>query len=159
MALSLSQPQRKQYPVSATTGVCRAVSYGYRYRGRPYGWARRACGVRTVRLFDIDPRLKSLFHSDMNEQGKKLMHIIGVAVHGLKNSETLIPAVQDLGRRHVQYGVEAKDDETVGKALMLALEQGLGADFTPQVREAWSATYELLSGVMNQAAYSPPQAA
>ena len=87
------------------------------------------------------------------------MHIIGVAVHGLTSSEALIHAVQELGRRHVKYGVEAKDYETVGRALMLPLEQGLGADFTPRVREAWVATYELLSGVMKQAAYAKPRAA
>ena len=121
--------------------------------------AEQAAEIFYRNLFDLDPRLKSLFHSDMTEQGRKLMHIIGVAVHGLKSPEALIPAVQALGRRHVEYGVEARDYETVGKALMLTLEQGLGADFTPQVREAWSTTYELLSGVMKQAAYAKPQAA
>ena len=69
------------------------------------------------------------------------MQMIGLAVHGLKSPDTLIPAVHALGRRHGAYGVEAKDYETVGKALILTLEQGLGADFTPQVREAWLATY------------------
>ena len=87
------------------------------------------------------------------------MHIIGVAVHGLHNPEALIPADQELGQRHVRYGVEAHDYETVGEALILMLEQGLGADFTPQVREAWLATYALLAGVMQQAASSEPQAA
>jgi hemoglobin-like flavoprotein len=42
---------------------------------------------------------------------------------------------------------------------MLALEQGLEAELTPQVKEAWLATYELLAGVIKQAAYSKPQAA
>jgi hemoglobin-like flavoprotein len=121
--------------------------------------ADQAAEIFDRNLFELDPRLKRLFHSDMQEQGRKLMHIIGVAVHGLKNPETLLPAVQALGRRHGEYGVEAKDYETVGKALLLTLKQGLGADFTPQVREAWSATYELLSTVMKQAAYSKPQAA
>jgi hemoglobin-like flavoprotein len=95
----------------------------------------------------------------MQTQGRKLMQMIGFAVHGLKSPETLIPAVQALGRRHVAYGVEAKDYETVGKALILTLEQGLGADFTPHVREAWLATYQLLSETMKQAASSAPQAA
>ena len=81
------------------------------------------------------------------------MHMLGLAVHGLKNRDTLIPAVQELGRRHVAYGVGERHYDVVGKALMLTLEQGLGVDFTPQVREAWFATYELLSGVMKQAAY------
>jgi len=87
------------------------------------------------------------------------MSMIGLAVHGLKNPDTLIPAVQALGSRHVAYGVEEKHYEAVGKALMLTLEQGLEADFTPQVKDAWLATCELLAGVMKQAAYSKPQAA
>ena len=87
------------------------------------------------------------------------MHMIGLAVHGLKNPDTLMPAVQELGRRHVAYGVEERHYETVGKALMLTLERGLGEDFTPQVKDAWSATYDLLSGTMKQAAYPKPRAA
>lgn len=121
--------------------------------------AEQAAEIFYHTLFDLDPRLKGLFHSDMTEQGRKLMHIIGVAVHGLNDPEALIPAVQDLGKRHVNYGVQEKDYEIVGKALMLTLEQGLGAAFTPQVQEAWSATYALLSGVMKQAGYAKPQAA
>jgi hemoglobin-like flavoprotein len=121
--------------------------------------ADRAGEIFYHNLFALDPRVKGLFPSDMQAQGKKLMQMIGLAVHGLKSPETLIPAVQDLGRRHVTYGVEAKDYETVGKALILTLEQGLGADFTPQVKEAWLATYQFLSGIMKQAAYSEPRAA
>jgi nitric oxide dioxygenase len=41
---------------------------------------------------------------------------------------------------------------TVGGALLWALEQGLGADFTPQVKQAWAETYGLLAGVMQEAA-------
>jgi hemoglobin-like flavoprotein len=59
----------------------------------------------------------------------------------------------------VAYGVEDKDYETVGKALIWTLEHGLGTDFTPQVKEAWLATYQLLAETMKQAAYSKPQAA
>ena len=121
--------------------------------------ADQAAEIFYHNLFALDPRLKSLFPSDMRAQGKKLMQMIGLAVHGLKSPETLIPAVQELGRRHVAYGVEEEAYETVGKALILTLEQGLGADFTPQVKGAWLATYQLLSGVMSQAAYSKPQAA
>jgi hemoglobin-like flavoprotein len=121
--------------------------------------ADRAGEIFYHNLFALDPQVKGLFPSDMQAQGMKLMQMIGLAVHGLKSPETLIPAVQDLGRRHVTYGVEAKDYETVGKALILTLEQGLGADFTPQAKEAWMATYQFLSGIMKQAAYSEPQAA
>jgi hemoglobin-like flavoprotein len=110
-------------------------------------------------LFELDPELRGLFPLDMQAQGRKLIRMIGLAVHRLKTPDTLIPTVQELGKRHIVYGVAEKHSETVGKALLLTLEQGLRADFTPQVREAWSATYALLSGVMKQAAYAKPQAA
>jgi hemoglobin-like flavoprotein len=121
--------------------------------------ADQAAEIFYRNLFSLDPRLKSLFPSDMQTQGRKLMQMIGLAVHGLNSPETLIPAVQALGRRHAAYGVAEKDYETVGKVLIRTLEQGLGADFTPQVKEAWLATYQLLAETMRQAAYSKPQAA
>jgi hemoglobin-like flavoprotein len=87
------------------------------------------------------------------------MHMLGLAVHGLTTPHTLIPAVQELGRRYVVYGVEERHYDVVGNALMLTLEQGLGVEFTSQVRDACFATYELLSGVMKQVADSKAQAA
>ena len=42
--------------------------------------------------------------------------------------------------------------EIVGAALLWALEQGLGPDFTPAVREAWVETYALVANVMKAAA-------
>jgi hemoglobin-like flavoprotein len=63
------------------------------------------------------------------------------------------PAVEDLGCRHVSYGVRDGDYDAVGAALLWTLEQGLGEEtFTPEVREAWTSTYALLAGVMKDAA-------
>ena len=111
-----------------------------------------------TRLFEIDPSLKALFTGPMDEQGRKLMHIIGVAVNGLSRLESIVPAVQDLGRRHAGYGVLDHHYDTVGAALLWTLEQGLGQDFTPAVKDAWSETYGLLAGTMRDAA-ARPQAA
>ena len=60
------------------------------------------------RLFTLDPSLRGLFKGDMAEQGRKLMAMIGVAVGNLDRLETVVSAVQDLGRRHVRYGVRAE---------------------------------------------------
>ena len=103
------------------------------------------------RLFELDPSLRRLFHTDMKEQGRKLMATLAVAVGGLDNLDTIVPAVRDLGSRHVGYGVEAAHYETVGDALIWTLEQGLGDDFTEQTKEAWVAAYGLLSSVMIEA--------
>ena len=107
-----------------------------------------------ARLFELDPELQPLFaNSDMKEQGKKLMQMITVAVKGLDNLDQIIGAVQDLGRRHVDYGVKAEHYDTVGGALLDTLEKGLGEDFTVETKEAWTETYTTLATVMKDAAY------
>ena len=66
--------------------------------------APQAAAMFYDRLFVLDPSLKQLFKSDMNEQGRMLMAMIGTVVANLGNLETIIPAMQDLGRRHATYG-------------------------------------------------------
>ncbi len=39
----------------------------------------------------------------------------------------------------------------VGAALLWTLEKGLGPDFTPEVKAAWTETYTALAGVMSNA--------
>ena len=100
------------------------------------------------RLFSLDPTLRPMFKGDITRQGQMLMSMIGAAVLGLGNLEKLAPVVRDLGARHAGYGVRTEHYATVGAALIWTLEQGLGAQFTDEVREAWTAAYGLLSDVM-----------
>jgi len=104
------------------------------------------------KLFALDPTLKPLFKGDMQEQGRKLMQMIATAVNGLDRIDQLVPAVQDLGRRHVAYGVQLNHYDSVGTALLWTLEKGLGSDFVPEVAEAWAETYAVLAGTMKAAA-------
>jgi hemoglobin-like flavoprotein len=112
----------------------------------------QAAAIFYDRLFLLDPSLKPLFKSDMNEQGRMLMAMIGTVVANLGNLETIIPAVQDLGRRHATYGVQPRHYETVGAALLWTLEQGLGDAFTQPVKAAWTEAYTVLSSVMQKGA-------
>ena len=114
--------------------------------------APQAAAMFYDRLFILDPSLKPLFKGDMTEQGRKLMAMIGTAVAHLDKLETIVPAVQDLGRRHATYGVKPAHYETVGAALIWTLGQGLGDDFTPLVKAAWTEVYTVLSTVMKDAA-------
>jgi hemoglobin-like flavoprotein len=104
------------------------------------------------RLFELDPTLRPLFKGDMEEQGRKLMEMIGLAVKGLDRPETLLPALAALGRRHAGYGVNERDYETVGEALIWTLEQGLGPSFTPDIRDAWVALYRFVADTMREGA-------
>jgi hemoglobin-like flavoprotein len=63
-----------------------------------------------------------------------------------------LPAVQTLGRRHVQYGVQETHYQTVGAALLWTLQVGLGEQFTPEVEAAWATAYTVLADVMKAAA-------
>ena len=62
--------------------------------------AEVAADLFYTRLFELDPSLRPMFRSDRTEQGRKLMHMIGVAVKGLSRPEQILPAVEKLGRRH-----------------------------------------------------------
>ena len=116
--------------------------------------AEQAAEMFYARLFELDASVKQLFTGDMKEQGKRLMAMISVAVKGLDHIEDLVPAVQELGRRHVDYGVHQDHYATVGVALLGTLEKMLGEDFPSEVKEAWSSVYKLLATTMMNAAAS-----
>lgn len=113
--------------------------------------ADQAAALFYARLFDLDPKLRPLFRGDMAEQGRKLMTMIGMAVASLDRVETIVPAVRALGARHAGYGVREEHYGTVGAALLWTLEKGLGPEFTPAVREAWTSVYTLLANTMIEA--------
>jgi hemoglobin-like flavoprotein len=107
------------------------------------------------RLFELDPALRALFRGDMVEQGRKLMTMITMVVTSLDNLAPLLGAVEDLGRRHVAYGVTEAHYDTVGSALLWTLGKGLGEQFTPAVEAAWIEAYTTLASAMKQAACAP----
>lgn len=60
-------------------------------------------------------------------------------------------ATDELGRRHTGYGVNTVDFDTVGAALIHALQKAAGDAFTLEVEQAWLKLYTLLSTrMMNQ---------
>ena len=105
-------------------------------------------------LFELDPRLEPLFTGDLEEQGSKLMHMLELAVKGLDRLEELVPTLLDLGARHAAYGVAEHHYITVRRALLWTLERGLGASFTPEVKESWTIVYNLLADTMKVGARS-----
>lgn len=108
------------------------------------------------RLFEMDPSLKPMFLGDMREQGRKLMQVPGFAVNGLSQLESIVGAVRELGLRHAGYGVSDRHYDTVGAALQWTLARGLGAEFTPDVRDAWAAAYRVLASTMQGSAAARP---
>ena len=104
-------------------------------------------------LFALEPSLRPMFKGDMIVQGDKLMRMLAHVVDALTNPPALLPAVQALAIKHLSYGVEARHYALVGTALLRTLRHELGAEFTLEAREAWSAALKLLSQAMCEAAY------
>lgn len=115
--------------------------------------ADKAAELFYQRLFELQPSFRPLFkQGEMKNQERKLMTTLALAVEGLRQPEKIIPIVQELGRRHAGYGVKAEYYDTVGQALLWALAQILGVEFTAPVREAWEEAYTFLSEIMKEAA-------
>ena len=112
-----------------------------------------AAAVFYDRVFLLDPALRPLFQVHMEMQAGRFMDMISVVVHGLGRPDTLLPAIRELGVRHVDYGVRPEHYDTVGEALLWTMEQALGPSYTEEVRQAWQALYDLLASTMIDAAY------
>jgi len=119
---------------------------------RVVGVADEAAALFYSSLFVLDPRLRSLFHADMREQGQKFVTMIALAVNSLTRPDTLVPILRDLGRRHAAYGVLDEHYDTVETALLWTLDEGLGLQFTPELRRAWVAAYQTIAETMKDAA-------
>lgn len=112
------------------------------------------------RLFETDGSAAELFgRTNMAEQRRKLVMALNAVVENVDRLEAVIPTLQDLGKRHVQYGVEDHHYDSVGSALLWTLEQGLGPAFNEDARAAWTIAYALVSGVMRDAAREFAQSA
>lgn len=103
------------------------------------------------RLFSIAPHIQPLFTSDIKEQGKKLMAMLGSIVSMLDSPDKLVPMLTNLGKRHMEYGVKTEYFTPVGEALIWTLQQGLGEHFTEEVKQAWLTAFDTIQTVMGNA--------
>lgn len=92
-------------------------------------------------LFRLEPKSKALFRGDMEEQKKKLMRMLRVAVENINNKEELQPMLYNLGMIHQSYGIEPHHFMSFGEALIFALRNVLKDKFTGEVEESWKAAY------------------
>ena len=100
------------------------------------------------RLFELNPMLRPLFKTDIELQAAKLMDMLATALSLLEKPDDLNETLEDLGARHVAYGVETEHYETVGDALLAMLSAVLGTDFTPDTRRAWTDLYQFIAATM-----------
>ena len=112
------------------------------------------------RLFEERPQYRGLFPEDMAKQKRKFMMMLTFITKSLDWTEDqwkdevapeddLLLVVLALGRRHHSlYKIPEDAYEPVEGALLWALDQGLGAAFTPELRLAWTKLYRILATSM-----------
>ena len=66
--------------------------------------ADQAADIFYDRLFERAPAVRPMFPDDMTAQKRKLMEMLSTAVADLHRIDRILPALEDLGRRHVDYG-------------------------------------------------------
>lgn len=100
------------------------------------------------RLFEIAPDTKPLFkNTDMAEQGRKMMQTIATAVGAVYTLDAIAPEMEALGKRHVAYGVTGEQYDHIGDALIWAMQQSLGDDFSDESANAWKKVYKLIADI------------
>ena len=104
------------------------------------------------KLFELNPELKSMFSTDLTKQHQMFVNMLNILINGLDNLELILGAVKKLGVTHTSYGVKDKDYDTVGEALIYALNAILNNTFADSVSTAWTAAYAILADTMKDAA-------
>jgi pimeloyl-ACP methyl ester carboxylesterase/hemoglobin-like flavoprotein len=111
-------------------------------------------GILTTRLYERlfadDPNLRRLFPEDLSAQQTKLAHALKLAIDGLADPEALAPVLEDLGRRHVHYGVAPSHFVLLEKALLGSLAEIEGDAWTPELERAWRRAFAFIEGAMRR---------
>ena len=103
------------------------------------------------KLFEKAPQLRHLFKEDVREQAGRLAYMLTYAVGRLDKLDTILEDVQKLAIRHNKYGAEPEHYVIVGECLLETLQEGLGAGWNKQLKEAWATAYGILSNAMIEA--------
>jgi hypothetical protein len=80
---------------------------------------------------------------------------VATAVGLLRDLPTLVPVLQDLGKKHGGYGVIAEHYDVVGQALIKSLATALSDKFTESVKNSYLKMYTVVKDTMVAAAPAP----
>lgn len=122
-------------------------------------WARiepqadRFADAFYARLFEVDPQIRALFAAtDMTAHRRKFIDMMQRLVAAVGDPPHFINALAASGRRHAGYGVRDEHYAVVGGALLWALEDFLGPEFSAPTRHAWRELYTLIAAIMRRGA-------
>ena len=89
-----------------------------------------------------------MFRGDIRAQGRKFTDMLGSLVEGIDHLDSAAQGLREMGQRHAGYGVKPEHYSVVGGAFLWTLSQTLESDFSPEVRQAWTALIEEIATAM-----------
>ena len=105
------------------------------------------------RLFETAPAVQPLFADvDMDGQRQALLNMLVVLRESLRDLDDIVPDLQDLGTRHVQYGARPEHYPVVGEVLIGSMAAVAGDQWKPEYTNAWQEAFVVVQDVMLQGA-------
>ena len=100
-------------------------------------------------LFETAPGVRPLFENvNMDRQRRALLNMLLVLRESLRDLDDILPDLEDLGARHVQYGAMAEHYPVVGEVLISTMSEVAGDAWKPEYTSAWQEAYGVVQGVM-----------
>jgi len=113
-----------------------------------------------TRLFAAAPAVRQLFAgTDMERHQTVVLRTLVLVRKALRDLDAIVPALRELGARHVGYGSRAEHYPLVADALIGAMAEVAGAAWQPRYERAWSAALGVVFGAMLEGANAAKDAA
>lgn len=90
----------------------------------------------------------------MHELRAKLASTLRLAVETLRSPDRLVPVLEDLGRRHVGYGVQPRHLELFQAALLAVLARFDAPNWDDATSGAWKRALGAIAAAMAQGMHS-----
>lgn len=104
-------------------------------------------------LFERYPSLRPLFGGRVKPaQARMLREALAAVLAHLDDGAWLTETLGAMGARHVGYGVTDAMYAQVGDALIAAMAEAAGEDWSPEIEAAWVAAYGAVASLMQDGA-------
>jgi hemoglobin-like flavoprotein len=101
------------------------------------------------RLFEVAPAVQPLFADvDMDRQRQALLNMLLVLRESLHDLDDVVPDLQELGARHVDYGAQEAHYPVVGEVLVGVMAEMAGDAWKPEYTATWQEAYAVVQDVM-----------
>jgi len=100
------------------------------------------------RLFARHPELRAMFPVDMAAQQKKLVDSLTAIIDNLRDPLNTQALLEELGRKHVDFGAKPEHYPWVCESLIGALAESSGPNWTGELQAEWTVALELVSAAM-----------